>query len=160
MKRTLIASLLVAAAAGCLLTRTALSEGPNTADGYVQTADAVASVAASDGPRERAAHFVEVAKQYAETLEADELDQEIAALERKLTEARAARQLRGIRTELEKVVREFPNTEAAKAATRMLQQPGGDAPLFENPALVPQYNDPTTPSAPDVDLFQAPPAKG
>lgn len=149
MRRTLIASLFVAAAAGCLLTRTALSEGPKTADVYVQTADAVASVAASDGPRERAAHFLEVAKQYAETLEADELEQEIAALERKLTEARAARQLRGIRTELERVVQEFPDTQAAKAATRMLQPPGGEAPFYRGPI----------PSSPGSDLFELPPAK-
>lgn len=75
------------------------------------------------GPAGRAAHFVEVAQQYAEILEADELEQEIAALERKLTGARAALQLHGIRTELERVVQEFPDTQAAKAATQMPSRP-------------------------------------
>ena len=157
MRRTLIASLMVAAAAGVLLTQTAFSEGPQTGGVRIGLASAAEPVAAAEGPRERAAHFVEVAQRYAEILAADELEQEIAALERKLTEARAARQLRGIRTELERVVQEFPDTEAAKAATRMLQPSGGNAPFFENPALVPQYVNPSRSGKDDV--FQPSPGK-
>lgn len=109
-------------------------------------------------PRGRGGGFAELAQKYAEILPADELEQEIAALERKLTEARAARQLRGIRIELERVVQEFPDTQAAKAATRMLQQPsGGEAPRFENSALVPQYDNPSRSGKKDV--FQPSPGK-
>ena len=129
---------------------TAFSEGPNTVDGFAAAPPAAEPVPAADASRDRAAHFVEVAKQYAETLPADELENEIADLEQKLDEARAARKLRDIRTELERVVREFPETNAAKtAADMLLQQPAGGT-------LQPV---PATPFRRESDLFELPPAK-
>ena len=65
MRRTLIALLIVAAAAGCLLTQSAFSEGSKSDDAPRWVSPPTDAVMAADGSRDRAAHFVEIAKQYA-----------------------------------------------------------------------------------------------
>ena len=66
--------------------------------------------------------FSDLSRQYAETLSEEELQQEIAALEAKLVEAQARRDMERIRTDLEKLIQKYPGTGAARAAEEMLKQ--------------------------------------
>ena len=67
--------------------------------------------------------YLDLARQYAEVLSPEELEKEATALEAKLKEAKAARELQRVRAELEAILKDHAGTEAAKAAGEMLKPP-------------------------------------
>ena len=66
--------------------------------------------------------FAQVSGEIAQLLDDDELELEITKLQTRITELKARRKLRAATRTLEQLLSEFPDSAAAKEATRMLER--------------------------------------
>ena len=93
------------------------------------------------------ARYLQLAKEKAELMQEEALQQEIEQTERRIVELKAERRLNEAKQALETIAEEFPDSEAARTASRMLNAINEESDILPVPETGSEFDQPADPSS-------------